>query len=147
MGDARSVAGARTRALVRSFYAPVGGLFLVAGVGVLLFRTGLLPDAVRDRIEGLGRSDLNTLHIAQEFSSLLVFAGLISFWFVWHYDQSRAFHWAMTAFWGLVALVHWFDVRGSFQYGAGQVVNTAPFAVFAAAGLLRQASERRAGPG
>jgi hypothetical protein len=125
------------RALIRSLYALVGAGFLVAGASVLLYGTGLLPPAVKEHIDSAGRGDLNALHIMQEFSSLLVFAGLITFWFTWHYDQSRAFHWAMTVFWGLFALAHWFDVRGPVESFVGPAINTIPLGVFVLIGLLR----------
>jgi hypothetical protein len=134
-----------TRALAKALYALLGAVFLAAGVSVLLLGTGLLPEPVRELIEDIGGGNANTLHIMQEFGSLLVFAGLITFWFVRHYDASKTFHWAMTVFWGLFALVHWVDVRGSFQVGVGQVINTVPFLLFAGVGLLRQSSEGRAG--
>jgi hypothetical protein len=136
-----------TRALAQSLYGLFGAIYLVAGAGVLLLGTGLLPDAVRDIIESLGRRDSNTLHIMQEFGSVLVFVGLITLWFIRHYDQSRPFHWAMTAFWGLFALVHWFDVRGPFQFGVGPLINTVPLGLFVAVGLLRQSSEGGAASG
>jgi hypothetical protein len=129
------------RALAKSLYGLVGVVFLVAGGSVLLLGTGLLPAAVRDTIVGIGQDNPNTLHIMQEFGSMLVFAGLITLWFLRHYDKSRPFHWAMTAFWALFALVHWFDVRGAFEPGLGQVINTIPFALFVAVGLLRHRSE------
>jgi len=49
----------------------------------------------------------------------------------------------MTAFWGLFALVHWVDIRGSFQPGIGPAIDTVPFALYLAVGVLRQKSERR----
>jgi hypothetical protein len=125
------------RALVRSLYALLGTVFVAAGVSVLLLGTNLLPGAVRDHIVNAGRGDLNTLHIMQEFASLLVFVGLITFWFTWHYDQSRLFHWAMTVFWALFALAHWFDVRGPVESAVGPAINTVPFALFVLIGLLR----------
>jgi hypothetical protein len=106
-----------------------------------LLKTGLLPEELRDRIVGLGHGDRETLHIMQEFSSLLVFAGLISLWFLRHYDQSWAFHWAMTAFWGLVALVHWFDVRGPVESVVGPAINSIPVILFVLLGVLRWRSE------
>src|SRR5216683_217969 len=126
-----------TRALAKSLYGLFGALYLAAGVSVLLLGTGLLPDAVRDFILSLGQDNPNTLHIMQEFGSILVFVGLITFWFIGHYEESRPFHWAMTAFWGLFALVHWCDVRGSFRFAIGPLINTVPFGVFVAVGLLR----------
>jgi hypothetical protein len=49
----------------------------------------------------------------------------------------------MTAFWALFALVHWFDIRGSFHWDIGQVVNSLPVALFLAVGLLRECAERK----
>jgi len=132
-----------TRALARSIYGLFAALFLVAGVSVLLLGTGLLPEAVKDIIVGFAEGHGNTLHIMQEFASLLVFVGLITLWFIRHYDQSRAFHWAMTAFWGLIALVHWFDVRGPCPSVVGPLVNTVPLVLFLVIGLLRERTEGR----
>jgi hypothetical protein len=135
--------GMRITILAKSFYGLFGAVYLLAGVSVLLLSTGLLPQAMKEFIERLGQDNLHTEHIMQEFASLLVFVGLITLWFVRHYDQSWAYHWAMTVFWGLIALVHWFDVRGSFQIGVGQLINTIPFGLFLVVGLLRLQSERR----
>jgi hypothetical protein len=128
------------RVLAQSLYGLVGAAFLAAGASVLLLGTGLLPGAMRDLIVREAGGNLHTLHVLQEFSSLLVFAGLIAFWFLWHYDRSGAFHWALTAFWGLFALVHWFDVRGPIESALGPAINTVPFGLFVLAGLLRAKS-------
>src|SRR5258708_22195944 len=104
-----------TRILASSLYGLFGAIYLVAGVSVLLLRTALLPDAVRKVILDIAQDNLNSQHIMQEFGSLLVFAALITLWFIRHYDQSLTFHYAMTAFWGLFSLVHWFDVRGPVE--------------------------------
>jgi hypothetical protein len=133
-----------TRTLVRSFHALFGAAYLLAGAAVLLLGTGLLPDPVRDLINAIARDTPNTLHVMQEFGSLLVFVGLITFWFVWHYDQSRPFHWAMTVFWGLLALIHWFDIRGPFPSAVGPLINSVPFALFLAVGLFRAWAEAKA---
>jgi hypothetical protein len=128
--------------LAKSLYALVGAVFLFAGFAVLALGTGHLPPAVEDLIVALGHDDPNTLHIMQEFASLLVFVGLIALWFVRHYEHSRMFHWAMTLFWGLIALVHWVDIRGNFEAGLGQAINTVPAAVFLLVGLLRWRTEK-----
>jgi hypothetical protein len=123
-------------------YALLAAVLLPSGAGVLLLGTGLLPAAIQRLILDLGHDDPGTLHIMQEFGCLMVFAGLITLWLLWRYDQSRFFHWAMTAFWALFALVHWFDVRGAFQPGIGPAINSIPFGLFLTAGLLRLATER-----
>src|SRR5262249_23026083 len=113
-----------------------GTLYLAAGATVLLFRTGLLPDPVKQIIIDSTQGDLNSVHIVQELGSALIFIGLITFWFIWQYEQSNWFHWAMTTFWGLFALVHWFDVRGPFPSVAGPLINTIPYLLFTSIGLL-----------
>jgi hypothetical protein len=120
----------------------VYSLFAIGAIGlggtVLLFRAGILPVAITEKLLAEAQGSLHTLHIMQEFSSLLVFAGVITLWFVRHYEKSRAFHWALTGFWTLFALVHWFDVRHPLGSVAGPLVNTVPAALFLAIGLLRE---------
>jgi hypothetical protein len=72
----------------------------------------------------------------------LVFAGLITIWFVFHYDRSVAFHWAITLFFLLIAIVHWFDVRGPSDFDTGSIVIGIPFFWFAAIGALRAVTYR-----
>src|SRR5438046_2122680 len=111
-----------TRILAKSLYGVSAAVYLAAGVSVLLLGTGVLPEAVRAVILDVGQDNANTLHIMQELASLLVFAGLITLWFLRYYEASRPFHWAMTTFWALFALVHWFDIRGGFRFGIGPAV-------------------------
>jgi hypothetical protein len=125
-----------TRVLAQSLYGLSGTVYLVVGFTVLLFRTGLLPDPIRDIISVVGQGDLNSVHLIQEFGTALVFLGLITFWFMRHYEQSLWFHWAMTTFWGLLALVHWYDVRGPFESVVGPLINSIPFGLFVAVGLV-----------
>jgi len=132
------------RLLAQSLYGLQSATFLVAGAAVLLLGTGLLPGLVRDAITDIGGGSSNTLHIMQEYGCLLVFIGLITLWFIRHYEASRPFHWAMTVFWGLMALIHWFDIRGSWESPAGPLINTVPFALFLVVGLLRETARGRA---
>jgi hypothetical protein len=134
-----------TKVIANSLYWFFGTVFLLVGAAVLLLSTGLLPDPLENIIVGFAHGDSNTLHIIQELGSILIFAGLITFWFIRHYEQSMFYHWGMTTFWGLFALAHWFDVSGSFRSGTGQMINTAPFIVFLLVGLLSKWSEGRAG--
>jgi hypothetical protein len=134
------------RLLIQSLYVLLGAVFLLGGASVLLLGTGLLPAPVQDLILAIGEDNPNTLHLMQEYASLLVLVALLTFWFVQHYELSRAYHWAMTAFWGLIALVHWFNPRGQFHYGLGEAINSIPFVLFVVAGLLREHAERRTGP-
>ena len=129
------------RTITRSLYALVGAAFLLGGSAVLLLGTGLLPGPLKDAVLAIGEDNANTLHLMQEYASLLVLVALLTFWFLRHYEHSRAFHWAMTAFWGIIALIHWFDPRGHFHAGLGEAVTSIPFLLFLVVGLLREKSE------
>lgn len=129
------------RTITRSLYALVGAAFLLGGSSVLLLGTGLLPLPLQDAILAIGEDNVNTLHLMQEYAALLVLVALLTFWFIRHYERSRAFHWTMTAFWGIIALIHWFDPRGDFHSGLGEAVTSLPFLLFVVIGLLREKSE------
>jgi len=124
------------RLITQSMYVLLGTIFLVGGTGVLLLGTGLLPAPVRDVILSFGEDNLHTLHLMQEYAALLVLVALLTFWFVKHYEQSRAFHWAMTFFWGLIALVHWFDPKGAFHPDLDAAIISVPFVLFVAVALV-----------
>ena len=126
-------------AIAKFLYVFSGSVFLIVGVGVMLLHTGLLPEAAVNIILGLAQDNPNSVHLIQELASMLVFAGLISLWFVRHYEQSKFFHWAMTAFWALFALAHWFT-GSPIQSVRRPIMNTVPFALFLMVGLFRGVS-------
>jgi hypothetical protein len=128
----------KIKAIAKFLYGFVGTSFLLVGVVVSLLRTGLLPDAVTNVIVKFGDGNPNALHIAQELGALMIFAGLISFWFIRHYDQSKAFHWAMTTFWAFIALAHF----GVTHRLPGPIINSLPFVLFAVVGLIRRGTEK-----
>ncbi len=129
-------------AITKSLYGFSGVVLLLAGASVLLFETGLLPGAVGRAVSNAVHNDAGALHIVQEFGAFLVFVGLITLWFMRHYEQSRFFHWALTAAWALVALAHWFDVRGERHSSTSPLLNSVPFIIFLLLGLLRRSGSR-----
>jgi hypothetical protein len=134
-----------TRLVTQFLYVLLGTIFLLGGASVLLLGTGLLPTPVRDVILSIGEDNPNTLHLMQEYATLLVLVALLTFWFVRHYEVSRVFHWAMTFFWGVIAIVHWFDPKGQFHYGLGEAITSIPFVLFVLIGLLREKSDTARG--
>jgi hypothetical protein len=129
--------------IAKSLYGFFGAAFLIVGATVMSLGSGVLPDAIRTIVIDIARGDLNAVHLLQEFGSMLVFAGLISIWFIRHYDQSSFFHWSMTAFWALFAIAHWFVAGGPFRAARGPAINTIPFVLFLVVGLLRKSNEGR----
>lgn len=118
-------------------YALFGTVYLVAGISLMLMGSNVLPTQVVRLIDHLTHYDRVVLHVAQEFGTQLVILGLVSLWFVRHYEQSGLFHWAMTLGWALFALIHWRDVRGGESW-KGPSINSVPFVLFLAVGLWRR---------
>jgi hypothetical protein len=94
-----------------------------------------------DAIPSIGENNDQALHLLQQYAALLVLVALVTFWFINHYEQSRAFHWIMTAFWGIIALNRWFNPRGEFHAGLGEAITSIPFVMFVMIGVLRRKSE------
>ena len=132
-----------TRILARLVYGIMAAAFLAAGAVTLLVNTGLLPDAVRNVVLEFSQNNAGFLHIIQELGTLLVLVGLVLVWCVLHYEQSRFIHWALTAYWALMALIHWFNVAGPWESVVGPLINTIPVVLFLIIGILREATEGR----
>jgi hypothetical protein len=133
-----------TRILATFVYGIMAAAFLAAGVITLLVNTGLLPDAVRNVVVvQFSQNNNGFLHIIQELGTLLVLVGLVLVWCVLHYEQSRFIHWALTAYWALMALIHWFNVAGPWESIVGPLINTIPVLLFLTIGLLRESAESR----
>jgi hypothetical protein len=126
-------------------YGLMGVLFVLVGGSVLLVNTGVLPEAIHGTITDYARGDGRFLHVTQESANAHLLVGLLTFWFIRHSDESEAYHWAMTAYFAVNALIHWFDARGPRESIAGPLINTVPVVVFVTLGLLRMAPARPAG--
>lgn len=132
----------KIEAIAKLVYGFFGAVFLVVGATVMLLHTGLLPETIKNIVIDFAHGDMLAVHLIQELASILVFAGLITFWFIRHYEHSKAYHWAMTTFWALIAFAHWFDGREGPRSVNGPLINTIPFMVFLLIGFLRWNSER-----
>jgi hypothetical protein len=122
----------------QTLYFLFGAVYLAAGASVLLYGATILPPIVPRIVAEVTHHDPYTLHIAQEFGSHMIILGLVTLWFAFHFDQSKVFHWAMTLGWGLFALIHWQDVRGTWESIKGPALTTIPFVLWALAGILRR---------
>src|SRR5262245_26013127 len=123
--------------ITKGLYAMTGLFFLTIGMGLVSYRTGLLPSSIQAQIFEAAEHNVYSLHLLQEFGSLMVFAGLISFWFVKEYGNSNGFHWLMTIYWALMSAIHWADVRPSEGSITGPIINTIPVTLYLITGLMR----------
>src|SRR5262245_56103108 len=124
--------------IAKLLYPLFGMIFLLAGLTAVAARSGLVPTFAMNILHEVSHGDGNTLHIVQELGSVLIFVGLITFWFIGHYEQSTFFHWAMTIFLGAFALVHWYDIRGDWHSAKGPLITTVPFILFLVVGIVRR---------
>ena len=118
-------------------YAFFGLLFLFVGISLVSYKTGVLPASVAEIIFNQAQHNDSSLHLLQEFGSLMVFTGILSFWFILDYNQSKKFHVAMIIFWALMAIIHWTDTLSHGGRPLYAIVNTVPFLLFAVTGALR----------
>jgi hypothetical protein len=130
--------------ITKIVYGLFGVFFVLVGGSVLLWNTGLLPVAVRNMIDDYAQGDGRLLHVIQEWGNAHLLLGLLTFWFIRHYDQSQAYHWAMTAYFAVDALIHWFHVAGPPESIVSPLINTVPFVLFVTLGLLRRVPSRPA---
>jgi hypothetical protein len=131
------------RPVARFVYGLLGVVSIVAASVVLLLGTGLVPAAVSNFLLEIGGGNDDTMHLIQEYAAFLFVVGVVHLWCARHYDLSLFFHWVLTFFWLFIALIHWFDYKGSFHAGWDRVIDTVPFVVFLLIGFIRHKSERR----
>jgi hypothetical protein len=108
----------------------------------MLLPAGWLPGGLADRF--LAGDTLRPFgeHLLQEFGTVVIGLGLVFLWRGSRMEHSRVFHWAMTFYFSLDALIHWVGpegVIGSLQRG---IVNSIPFAVMLVLGMLRLRASR-----
>ena len=121
----------------RLAYGLLGTLYIFIGVGSMLLPPGWLPGDLAERF--LVGEPLTPFfgHLLQEFGTVVIALGLVFLWRGCRPEHSPAFHWAMTFYCPLDALIHWVGpqgVIGSLQRG---IVNSIPAAVLLVLGLLR----------
>lgn len=126
------------KTFIKIIYGFFGSFFLLLGTTIVLFKTHFLPDYLQDEVFLAAQKNASSLHLLQEFGCLMIFAGILFFWNIRRFEASKGFHWAMTVFWALMSIIHWADVRNSPGSMTGPIVNTIPFILFFATGLLRK---------
>ena len=133
----------------RVAYCVIGILYVVIGMGSMLLPAGWLPQGLANNIPAGEIASAFVGHLLQEFGTVVLGLGLMFLWRANRKDHSPVFHWAMTFYLMLDALIHWVGPQGPIGSWTRGIVNSIPFAVMLLLGLLqlRRAARVRSGHG
>src|SRR5262245_44524817 len=93
--------------IIRIVYGLLGILYVLLGVGSMLLPTGWLPRGLADRFLAGGIPSPFVGHLLQEFGTVVLALGGVFLWYASRKEQSRSFHWTITFYFLLDALIHW----------------------------------------
>lgn len=122
--------------VTRVVYGLLGVFYVVVGIGSMLLPAGWLPAGVMAGVAGEAQRSAFTAHLLQEFGTVVLGLGFVFLWYAGREVHSRAFHWAMTFYLALDALIHWVGPEGSIGSWQRGIANSIPFAVMLTLGLL-----------
>jgi len=122
----------------RVVYCLLGILYVVLGVGSMLLPTGWLPAGLADRFHAGETLSPFVGHLLQEFGTVVLALGLVFLWRASRKEYSHTFHWAMTFYCSLDALIHWVGPDGVIGSWPRGIVNSIPLVVMLLLGLLQR---------
>ena len=138
--------GVTLNTVTRIVYGILGVLYVLIGAGSMLMPTGWLPQSVVDDFLASEMQSPSVEHLLQEFGTVVLALGLVFLWCARRQEQSGGFHWAITFYFLLDALIHWVGpdgVIGSWQRG---IVNSIPLTILLLLGLLQLGVPKRRTP-
>ena len=123
--------------ITRVVYGLLGVIYVCIGAGSMWLPARWLPRGLMDDILAEALESSFVGHLLQEFGTVVLALGFVFLWHANRNEYSRSFHWAMTCYFLLDALIHWVGPEGlvgSWQRG---VANSIPVAVMLLLGLLQ----------
>jgi hypothetical protein len=129
--------------VTRIVYGLLGILYVLIGAGSMLLPTGWLPKSLA---AGILAGEMRTpfvQHLLQEFGAVVLALGLAFLWYANRKERSRSFHWAMTFYLFLDALIHWVGPEGLIGSWPRGIINSIPFTVMLLLGLLQLRESQR----
>jgi hypothetical protein len=129
--------------ITRIVYGLLGLLYVLVGAGSMLLPTGWLPRGLADDILPKELPSPFVDHLLQEFGTVVLALGLAFLWYASRREQSRSFHWAMTLYFLLDALIHWIGPQGLIGSWPRGTINSIPFAVMFLLGVLQPSQSRQ----
>jgi uncharacterized membrane protein len=104
-------------------YALLGAGGILYGAGALFFPTSLASEAAQSE---------HLTHILREQGASAIFLGLMSFWYIAHYEHRRIVHYFLTLFALLLAGIHWIDYADGNKPIMSGLINSILFLVMSA---------------
>jgi hypothetical protein len=123
--------------ITRGIYGLLGVVYVLIGAGSLLLPTGWLPRSLGDDILAGEMPSPFVEHLLQEFGTVVLALGFVFLWYATRKELSRSFHWAMTFYFSLDALIHWVGPEGLIGSWRRGIANSIPLAVMLLLGLLQ----------
>ena len=80
--------------------------------------------------------------LLQEFGTVVLALGFVFLWHAHRKEQSSSFHWGMTAYFTLDALIHWIGPDGLIGSWPRGITNSIPLVVMLLLGLLQLRASR-----
>jgi len=128
--------------VTRVVYGILGIVYLLIGTGSMLLPLGWLPERLTNDLLIGETPSAFVDHLLQEFGTVVLALGVVFLWYSSRKEQSRSFHWAMTFYFSLNALIHWIGPDGLIGSWSRGIINSIPFAVMLLLGLLQLRTSR-----
>ena len=129
--------------ITRIVYGILGVIYVIIGAGAMLLPTGWLPQGLTDDFLAEATPTPFLAHLLQEFGTVVLALGFVFLWYAKRKEHSRNFHWAMTFYFSLDALIHWIGPEGFIGSWSRGIANSIPFAVMLLLGLLQMRERTR----
>lgn len=108
-------------------YALVGAVAVIYGLAALILPSGLSSEAATDG---------HLAHIMREQGAAILFVGLMAFWCMFNYGQSKTIHYFLIVFTFALALIHWYEFLNDNRSLASPLLNSVPFLILLATAFL-----------
>jgi hypothetical protein len=129
--------------LTRALYGILSAIYIVLGIGSMLTPAGWIPAKIVGTFLANEIQSPFVEHLLQEFGTILVALGLVFFWQASQKVWSATFHWAMTFYFLLDALIHWIGPDGYIGSPSRGIVNTIPLALMLVVGFVQLRASQR----
>jgi uncharacterized membrane protein YfcA len=129
--------------ITRSVFFLFGILYMLIGIGAMLIPLGWLPSGLGEGSVPPEMHSPSGDHFLQEYGTLALALGFVFAWYGWRNERNNVFHWAVTFYFALNALIHLGGPTFADALERG-LVNIVPFVALLILGVLQQRDPRHA---